>query len=58
MNKKGQVSPWGLMYAIFCLVIGVVFVKLMSPSWFWGLLTIVVLTIAGYFFGGKASGEW
>jgi len=58
MNKKAQVSVWGLMYAILCVVIGIVFVRLMNPGWFWGLLTIVVLAAGGYFFGGKASGEW
>lgn len=57
MNNKAQVSPFGLIYAVICLIIAIVIVKAMSPGWFWGLVTIVVTTCGGYFFGMKASGE-
>ncbi len=58
MNNKAQVSIWGVLYAVLCAVIGIVFVNLMNPGWFWGIATVLVLTAGGYFFGGRASGEW
>ena len=57
MNNKGQVSAWGLIYGIVCLVIAIIITKAMHPGWFWSAVTIVVTTGGGYFFGMKASGE-
>lgn len=57
MNKKGQVSVWGTIYAAICLVIAVIITKAMTPGLFWGAVTIVVTTLGGYFFGAKAGGD-
>lgn len=58
MNKKGQASAWGLIYGIICLIIAIIITKAMHPGWFWSLVTIIVTTGAGYYFGGKAGGDW
>jgi len=57
MNNKGQISAWGFIYAIICLVIAIVITKAMSPGMFWSAVTIVVTTIGGYYFGAKAGGD-
>ena len=58
MNNKGQMSAWGLIYGVVCLIISIVIVKAMHPGIFWGAITIVVVTAGGFFFGGKAAGDW
>ena len=57
MNKKGQVSAWGFIYAIVCLIVALIITKGMNPGWFWSLVTIVITTAAGYIVGAKASGD-
>ena len=57
MNNKGQVSAWGVIYGIACLMISIVIVKAMHPGLFWGAVTVVVTTIAGFYFGAKAGGD-
>jgi len=57
MNKKAQVSMWGTVYAVVCLVIAIIITKAMHPGMFWSAVTIVVTTLGGYFFGMKAGGD-
>lgn len=59
MNKKAQTefSAWGMIYAIVGLVISVVITKLMNASWFWKIVTIVVVTGVCYAVGWKASSQ-
>jgi len=57
MNKKGQLSVWGIIYGVVCLILSIVIVRLMNPGWFWGIVTIAVTTIGGYIVGLKASGD-
>lgn len=58
MNKTGQASSWGVIYAVICFIISIVITKLMHPGFFWKVITIVVVTIVGYVVGAKASGDW